>query len=66
MSEASSKLADRAAVIMGSALANMFTNAAEHKSQINMEWIERLTEISLNIAQSLETKAEKRLSATVD
>ncbi|MBE1162197.1 hypothetical protein [Dyella acidiphila] len=63
MSEASSKLADRAAVIMGPALATMFANASEHKTPVNMDWVERLSEISLNIAQALETKAEKRLSS---
>jgi hypothetical protein len=66
MSEASSKLADRAAVILGPALATMFTNAAEHKTQVNMDWIERLSDLCLSIAQSLEAKAEKRLSPSED
>ncbi|MGO4519006.1 hypothetical protein AB4076_00200 [Dyella sp. 2RAF44] len=63
MSNYATALADRAAVIMGPALAGMFDRAVMNGTGVDQNWIDNLSEIALKLADGLQSRAEDHVSS---
>jgi len=55
------ELADRAAIILAPSLAAAMKQAQDLKVAVDAAWIDRLVELSLTLARSLEDKAANHL-----